>query len=419
LPAAGPCRSRRPAWTTPISTRRTWKAPCSTAPACWRPARQRLPGRCQAMARSLAWPTWRQQSMRIAAEGSDWTAAALRDVRLADARLGANLDLTRFTRVTAPRAQLPAGAPAALARPAGTAPPTPSAGHSALLSACAFSPDGQFVLTAAYDNSARLWDARRHRTPTLRRTHHRSPPAPSPRRAVRPHRRLGQLRPPVGRPLRHRTPPLRRAHRPLSACAFSPDGQFVLTAAWDNSARLWDARSGTELRRFDGHTGALRLRLLPDGQFVLTAADDNSARLWDARSGTELRASTDTPASSPPAPSPPTGSSSSPPPGTTPPACGTPTPAPNSAASTATPAALRLRLSPDGQFVLTAADDNSARLWDARSGTELRRFDGTPAALRLRLLPRRPLRPHRRRRQLRPPLGRPHRRRTPPQLPKR
>ncbi|WP_374247423.1 WD40 repeat domain-containing protein, partial [Zoogloea sp.] len=36
---------------------------------------------------------------------------------------------------------------------------------------------------------------------------------------------------------------------PLSACAFSPDGQFVLTAAYDHSARLWDARSGAELRR--------------------------------------------------------------------------------------------------------------------------------------------------------------------------
>ncbi|WP_141348853.1 KGGVGR-motif variant AAA ATPase, partial [Zoogloea ramigera] len=87
----------------------------------------------------------------IAAEGSDWTAAALRDVRLADARLnGTNFGLTRFTRVTAPRALLPAGAPAGLLRGQPAQPrPLPPAGHSVALSACAFSPDGQLVLTAA------------------------------------------------------------------------------------------------------------------------------------------------------------------------------------------------------------------------------------------------------------------------------
>ena len=60
---------------------------------------------------------------------------------------------------------------------------------------------------------------------------------------------------------------------------FSADGTKILTVA-NETARIWDADSGTEIATLPGSTrNALFSR---DGQQVLTANNDGKARLWDA-----------------------------------------------------------------------------------------------------------------------------------------
>ncbi len=79
--------------------------------------------------------------------------------------------------------------------------------------------------------------------------------------------------------------------------AFSPDGARFASASGDNTARVWDARSGQELLILKGHTSAVTSVVFsPDGRRIATGCGgdyytdsmDNTARVWDARSGQEL-----------------------------------------------------------------------------------------------------------------------------------
>jgi hypothetical protein len=122
----------------------------------------------------------------------------------------------------------------------------------------------------------------------------------------------------------------------ITSVAISPDGQQVLTGGSDETARLWEAASGKELRRFLGHTGWVKsVAFSPDGQQVLTGSWDKTARLWEAASGKELRRFLGH-----------------------------------------THFVVSVAFSPDGQQVLTGSKDATARLWEAASGKELRRFLG-------------------------------------------
>lgn len=67
----------------------------------------------------------------------------------------------------------------------------------------------------------------------------------------------------------------------VSAVAYSPRGNHILTAYWDHTAKLWDL-SGKQIQSFDGHTDKLNaVAFSSDGQFVLTGSKDNTAKLWN------------------------------------------------------------------------------------------------------------------------------------------
>jgi hypothetical protein len=75
------------------------------------------------------------------------------------------------------------------------------------------------------------------------------------------------------------------------SAAFSPDGQRIVTASRDHTARIWDAATGKTIAALEGHTDAVLTAVFsPDGQRIVTASSDATARIWDvSRSGPFVR----------------------------------------------------------------------------------------------------------------------------------
>ena len=77
----------------------------------------------------------------------------------------------------------------------------------------------------------------------------------------------------------------------ISYCSFVRGDKDVITAGGgDQTAVLWDAATGRELRRLRGHTAQV-LTVVPHPSLsqVLTGSVDTTARLWDLRTGKEIR----------------------------------------------------------------------------------------------------------------------------------
>ncbi|MDF5706250.1 MAG: AAA family ATPase [Nostoc sp. S4] len=68
----------------------------------------------------------------------------------------------------------------------------------------------------------------------------------------------------------------------VTSASFSPDGKRILTASYDNTARVWDI-SGKQIAELKGHTSLVNsASFSPDGKRILTASDDKTARVWRA-----------------------------------------------------------------------------------------------------------------------------------------
>src|ERR1700722_2179738 len=67
-----------------------------------------------------------------------------------------------------------------------------------------------------------------------------------------------------------------------NSAQFSADGQRVVTASFDKTARVWDAATGKAISEPMRHDGGLySAQFSADGQRVVTASDDKTAQVWD------------------------------------------------------------------------------------------------------------------------------------------
>jgi WD40 repeat protein len=127
--------------------------------------------------------------------------------------------------------------------------------HESNVLAANFSPDGHTLASAGADGKIRLWTAQGQ--PLL------SFPPPRPGYAGQ-----GDLVEP--------------SHDgAVYGLAYSPDGRLLASASHDNTLKLWDARTGQELRVLRGHTNAVQKVIFsPDGKSLLSASWDQTVRIW-------------------------------------------------------------------------------------------------------------------------------------------
>jgi WD40 repeat protein len=172
-------------------------------------------------------------------------------------------------------------------------------GHTDILVDAVFSPDGKMLVTASYDNTAKVWDCESGKILFTLDGHSYG----------------------------------------LSSAQFSPDSKRILTASVDNTAIIWDSENGKPLITLIGHKeGINSAKYSPDGKKIVTASGDNTAKVWDSENGKLL---------------------------------------------------LTLKghksylqfaqFSPDGKKIVSASSDNTAKVWDADNGKLLLSLEGHSA----------------------------------------
>jgi WD40 repeat protein len=71
----------------------------------------------------------------------------------------------------------------------------------------------------------------------------------------------------------------------VNSAQFSPDGQRIVTASRDNTARVWEAKSGKLMTTLKGYEDSVySAEFSPDGLRVVTT-DDKGASIWESQSG--------------------------------------------------------------------------------------------------------------------------------------
>jgi WD40 repeat protein len=251
-------------------------------------------------------------------------------------------------------------------------------GHEDPVSALAFTADGKRLVSASYDKTVRVWDTGAGTEVAVLQGHDEGVLAVACGGGVIVSGAAdGTMRawaPDAG----GATQTLRGDEDFLSAITFDPKGDLVAaTSAGHGEIRLWDARTGKQVRYIEESGGLSSITFSPDGSLLLAGGDEDAAgRIHDVKTGALLRrlvghtASVKSVAFSPDGTRAATGSADK-----------TiriwdPSTGDALAVLTAPDRVNAVAFSPDGRTLLAGYADGTAALWDAAKGTVAARIAG-------------------------------------------
>lgn len=117
-------------------------------------------------------------------------------------------------------------------------------GHKARCSRLVFHPQGDHLISAAFDNTWRLWDLETQKQVLIQRGH----------------------------------------SRPVYGVACHGDGSLLASGDLGGNCRLWDLRSGKALMSLRGHSKQIICAdFNPNGYYLATGGSDHTVRIWDLR----------------------------------------------------------------------------------------------------------------------------------------
>ncbi len=128
----------------------------------------------------------------------------------------------------------------------------------------------------------------------------------------------------------------------VNALCYAPGGRHLASGSADKTVKIWDARSGSEILTLFGHTQeVVAVSYTPDGRYLLSASSDKTIKVWDLSTCKKLQ----------------------------------------QRASQAE-VVNALSWSPDSKY-LAGCSDKAIKIWDARSGQEVRSWPVTQAFISL------------------------------------